>query len=99
MEWSEKYGGIIRYHGLFNEPRVLVSDPELLKQVLVTNQYVFTKPKQLAEFIGRILGIGLLVAEVTRGEYEICLSASSKSTFLFIVSYSREMYIATNEKC
>ncbi|GAB5591016.1 Cytochrome P450 4V2 [Umbelopsis nana] len=63
MQWSEEYGGIIRYHGLFNEPRVLVSDPELLKQILVTHQYEFKKPKQLAEFIGKILGIGLLVAE------------------------------------
>jgi hypothetical protein len=66
MQWSEEYGGIIRYHGLFNEPRVLVSDPELLKQILVTHQYEFKKPKQLAEFIGKILGIGLLVAEVCK---------------------------------
>lgn len=63
-KWSEQYGGIIRYHGFFNTPRVLVSDPELLKQVLVVQQYDYIKPKQLAEFIGKILGVGLLVAEV-----------------------------------
>ncbi|KAJ2959932.1 hypothetical protein NQZ79_g4636 [Umbelopsis isabellina] len=62
-KWSEQYGGIIRYHGFFNTPRVLVSDPELLKQVLVVQQYDYIKPKQLAEFIGKILGVGLLVAE------------------------------------
>ncbi|CAM0139682.1 unnamed protein product [Umbelopsis sp. WA50703] len=62
-KWSEQYGGIIRYHGFFNTPRVLVSDPELLKQILVVHQYDFVKPKQLAEFIGKILGVGLLVAE------------------------------------
>ncbi|CAO3696204.1 unnamed protein product [Umbelopsis ramanniana] len=63
LDWTEQYGGIIRYYGLFNIPRVMVSDPELLKQILVTHQYDFVKPKELAEFIGRILGVGLLVAE------------------------------------
>jgi hypothetical protein len=66
LDWTEQYGGIIRYYGLFNIPRVMVSDPELLKQILVTHQYDFVKPKELAEFIGRILGVGLLVAEVSR---------------------------------
>ncbi|KFD58325.1 hypothetical protein M514_00551 [Trichuris suis] len=36
-EWAEKYGGIFRYYLLFCEPRVVVTDPQILKHIYVTN--------------------------------------------------------------
>ncbi|KAG1445612.1 hypothetical protein G6F56_009853 [Rhizopus delemar] len=61
--WSAKYGGLYLYHGEWNEPRVAVSDPALLKQVLTTQVYDFVKPPGSSSFLRRFLGDGLLVAE------------------------------------
>ncbi|KAI8138380.1 cytochrome P450 [Fennellomyces sp. T-0311] len=61
--WTKKYGGILLYHGPWNKPRLMVSDPDALKQVLMTQHYDFTKTPEGARFLGRILGHGLLVSE------------------------------------
>ncbi|KAF4977395.1 hypothetical protein FZEAL_6072 [Fusarium zealandicum] len=55
--------GIIRYRGIFNQERVLVCSPKALAEVLVTNNYAFAKPAQIRWSIGRILGVGILLAE------------------------------------
>lgn len=55
--------GIIYYKAQFNTERVLVASPKALADVLVNNSYDFVKPVQLAQTIGRILGIGILFAE------------------------------------
>ncbi|CAG8661864.1 17084_t:CDS:2, partial [Cetraspora pellucida] len=59
----EQYGGIVRYHSLFNKPYILVSDQKLVQQILSTHTYeyprdVFNKPP-----IKDVLGEGLLFAE------------------------------------
>src|SRR5690349_8187800 len=56
----------IRYYGLLNEPRLLVTDPELVKDILVTRAYNFVKSPMLAKSIGEMMGFGILVAEVFR---------------------------------
>ena len=55
--------GLIRYRVLFNTERLLVTSPKALGEVLVQRNYDFVKPAQLRQAIGRILGIGILVAE------------------------------------
>jgi hypothetical protein len=55
--------GLIRYRHLFNRERVLVVSPKALGEVLVTRNYEFIKPPQLRFGLGRILGIGILLAE------------------------------------
>jgi cytochrome P450 len=55
--------GLIRYLHLWNKERVLVTSPKALAEVLTTKSYEFVKPALLAQGIGRILGIGLLLAE------------------------------------
>ncbi|KAI9487912.1 cytochrome P450 [Zychaea mexicana] len=62
-KWAERYGDISRHHGAWNRPVILVSDPDLLKQVLMTEVYDFTKAPDDAKYITRILGSGLLVSE------------------------------------
>lgn len=62
--WTEQYGGIYAVHHNYNEPRVIVTDPKLVKQILTLQVYDFEKPPGPAGFIRRIAGNGLLVAEV-----------------------------------
>jgi cytochrome P450 len=55
--------GIIRYLGMFNSERLLVTSPKALGEVLTTKNYDFIKPSHFASGLGRLLGIGILLAE------------------------------------
>ncbi|KAF9879003.1 hypothetical protein CkaCkLH20_03236 [Colletotrichum karsti] len=65
IEWINTipHEGIIRYRGLFNQERLLITSPKALAEVLVTHNYDFHKPTAVRSSIGRILGIGVLLAE------------------------------------
>lgn len=65
VEWIHTVpnDGLIRYKGLFNRERLLPVSPKALAEVLVTKNYDFAKPEQMRSTIGRILGIGILLAE------------------------------------
>lgn len=52
-----------RYLSIFNVERVVVASPKGLSEVLVTKSYEFQKPRQARTVLGRVLGIGLLLAE------------------------------------
>ena len=64
-DWTDEvnHDGIIRYLGLLNLERLLVVSPNALSEILVTKTYDFVKPPQLVSGLGRILGIGLFLAE------------------------------------
>ncbi|XP_027047079.1 cytochrome P450 4F5-like [Pocillopora damicornis] len=51
QDWSEKYGPIIRYNRGFGDSRVLLTDPELIKYVVVTN----AKNYRRSEFVRQVL--------------------------------------------
>jgi len=55
--------GLIRYLGPFNQERIFVTSPKGLAEVLVTKNYEFIKPEHLRYSLGRLLGVGLLLAE------------------------------------
>lgn len=57
------HNGIIRYLGFLNEERLLIVSPKALSEVLVTKNYDFEKPGHIRSSVGRILGIGVLLAE------------------------------------
>lgn len=63
-EWCESIpnDGLIRY-SVWGQERVLVTNPKLLGEVLVTKNYEFIKPRHFRNGLGRILGIGILLAE------------------------------------
>ncbi|WYZ34453.1 hypothetical protein EsH8_I_000729 [Colletotrichum jinshuiense] len=65
IEWINTipHEGIIRYRGLFNQERLLITSPKALSEVLVTHNYDFRKPGAVRSSIGRILGVGVLLAE------------------------------------
>jgi hypothetical protein len=62
--------GVIAYLHAFNAERIMPTSPEALREVLVTKNYEFIKPEQIARSIGRILGIGILLAE--GDEHKVC---------------------------
>ncbi|KAG9228083.1 cytochrome P450 monooxygenase-like protein [Amylocarpus encephaloides] len=55
--------GLIAYRGLINTERVLVTSPKALSEVMTTRSYDFIKPKQVVTTLGRLLGVGILLAE------------------------------------
>ena len=55
--------GVIYYRWLFNEPRVMVTSPKALAEVLTQRSYEFVRPERFRKGLGRLLGIGTLVAE------------------------------------
>ncbi|KAI6354355.1 hypothetical protein MCOR25_008651 [Pyricularia grisea] len=65
LEWVHTVPneGLIKYKGLFNRERLLPTSPKALAEILVTKNYDFAKPEQMRTTIGRILGIGILLAE------------------------------------
>ncbi|OCK98298.1 cytochrome P450 [Cenococcum geophilum 1.58] len=65
QRWAEEVPneGLIRYAFLFNEDRVLITNPKGLAEVLVHRNYEFIKPGRLGNGLGRVLGIGILLAE------------------------------------
>jgi hypothetical protein len=48
---------------LFNEPRILVTSPKGLAEVLVQRNYEFIKPQTIRKGLGQLLGVGILLAE------------------------------------
>ncbi|KAJ0162533.1 Protein LUTEIN DEFICIENT 5, chloroplastic [Colletotrichum tanaceti] len=55
--------GLIRYHGLFNRERVLITSPQAAKEFLNGAAYKFVKPKLQATLSELISGRGLLTLE------------------------------------
>ncbi|KAI9702925.1 MAG: hypothetical protein M1836_008139 [Candelina mexicana] len=64
-EWINEIpnDGIIRYLGIFNSERIMPTNPKAFSEVLTLKSYDFIKPPQLRSGLGRILGIGILLAE------------------------------------
>ena len=55
--------GLIYYNHLFNTERLLITSPKALGEVLVQKNYEFIKPKAIRNGLGRLLGVGVLLAE------------------------------------
>ena len=64
-EWINEVpnDGLIRYTALLNAERLLVTSPKALGEVLVQKNYDFIKPAQVRNGLGRLLGVGVLLAE------------------------------------
>lgn len=68
--------GVLYYRWLFNESRILVTNPKALAEVLVQRNYEFIKPPRIRMGLGRLLGIGILLAE--GDEHKVCLVMVTK---------------------
>ncbi|KJR84851.1 cytochrome P450 monooxygenase [Sporothrix schenckii 1099-18] len=65
LDWinSIPNDGLIRYLGLFNQERLIITKPKALAEVLVSKNYDFIKPTVVRHTLSRILGVGVLLAE------------------------------------
>ena len=63
-EWIENTpnDGLIRY-SMWGTPRLLPTNPKTLGEVLVQKNYDFVKPPLIRRSLGRLLGVGILLAE------------------------------------
>ncbi|RIB26340.1 cytochrome P450 [Gigaspora rosea] len=59
---KKQYGGIFRFHSLFNEPHIVVTDPKLVQTILVNRSYDFLKNFNRS-VIKDFFGNGILLAE------------------------------------
>jgi len=63
IAWAEKYGGVVMYRGLFNRPRIFITDAKALQHVMVSSVYDYPKPAGFAGDFKSLLGSGILFAE------------------------------------
>lgn len=68
-EWSDKYGGVVKYTGMLGEDRLVFTDPVALNHIL-GQAYAFPKPAAIRGSLARILGKGVLFAEGEVGDAE-----------------------------
>lgn len=62
-DWHQTHGPIIRYFFPFGAERLSIADDEALKQMTVKNPYNYPKPDRAKQWMVRILGEGVLLAE------------------------------------
>ncbi|RGB33516.1 cytochrome P450 [Rhizophagus diaphanus] len=63
IAWAEKYGGIVMYRGLFNKPRIFITDSKALLHVMVSSVYDYPKPPGFIRDLKPLLRSGILLAE------------------------------------
>lgn len=64
-KWAEEIPneGFIKYHGILNVQKVLVTDPNSVNDILTMRPYSFIKPPAISKIIRSLLGNGLVVVE------------------------------------
>lgn len=63
--WQEQIpnDGLLRYLDFFNSETLVPVSPEALAEIFVHKTYDFIKPPQLTSGLGRIIGVGVFLAE------------------------------------
>jgi cytochrome P450 len=64
-KWAHEINneGFIRYYGILNVQKVLVTDPNIVHEILVKRPYSFIKPPPISKIIRSLLGNGIVVTE------------------------------------
>ncbi|KAI9271436.1 cytochrome P450 [Sporodiniella umbellata] len=63
IKWTKEYGGIFVFHHLWNEPRVVVTDEGMVKQITTSQAYSFRKPDALVKLLRIVSVDGIITAE------------------------------------
>lgn len=61
--WHRDHGPIVRYFLPLGAERLSIAGDDALKRVLLRNPYNYPKPLRVREWMGRVLGNGVLLAE------------------------------------
>ena len=62
-DWHQKYGPIVRYFFPFGAERLSIADDDALTHMCIKNPYNYPKPDRARQWMTRILGDGVLLAE------------------------------------
>lgn len=62
-DWHKTYGPIVRYFFPFGAERLSIADDDALNHMCIKNPYNFPKPDRARQWMVRILGMGVLLAE------------------------------------
>jgi cytochrome P450 len=64
-EWAHEIPnqGFIKYHGVLNIQKVLLTDPSAIHDILAVKPYSYIKPPPISKIIRSLVGDGLIVAE------------------------------------
>ncbi|GBB88722.1 hypothetical protein RclHR1_01530010 [Rhizophagus clarus] len=63
IKWVQKYGNIIKYYGLFNQPTLFIADTKIIQDITLNKVYDFIKPPNMLADAIIIAGRGLVLAE------------------------------------
>jgi cytochrome P450 len=63
LRWAEKWGGYVCYRTWFFTLRVLVTEPDGIKHILVQNSKNYRKPPLLTKVLRRLIGRSVLSTE------------------------------------
>ncbi|PKY21653.1 cytochrome P450 [Rhizophagus irregularis] len=63
LKWVQEYGNIIRYHGIFNQPMLLISDTKIIQDITSKHVYDFIKPLRMMSDALAMGGKGLIFSE------------------------------------
>ncbi|CZT23390.1 related to isotrichodermin C-15 hydroxylase (cytochrome P-450 monooxygenase CYP65A1) [Ramularia collo-cygni] len=65
LKWMKEIpnDGLLHFRGFFNSPRLIITNPKILGELLVTKAYDFEKPKPARDFLRKIIGDGLIIVE------------------------------------
>ncbi|CAB4387302.1 cytochrome P450 [Rhizophagus irregularis] len=63
LNWVQKYGNILKYHGLFNQPALLISDTKIIQDITLNRVYDFIKPPHMMADAIAMAGRGLVFTE------------------------------------
>ncbi|GET00322.1 cytochrome P450 [Rhizophagus clarus] len=63
LKWIQKYGKVIKYHGLFNQPTLIISDTKIIQDITLNQVYEFIKPPHVLADAIAMAGRGLVFSE------------------------------------
>ncbi|CAI2167898.1 11269_t:CDS:2, partial [Funneliformis geosporum] len=63
LGWIKKYGNFVKFHGIFNQPNILVTDTKIIQEITLNQVYDYPKQQMLFGDGKAIFGEGLIIAE------------------------------------
>ncbi|CAG8542774.1 30911_t:CDS:2, partial [Racocetra persica] len=59
----KQYGVMVRYHGLFNEPYIVIADQRLVQQIMLGHSYEYPRAVFNKDMLKEVIGEGIIFAE------------------------------------
>ena len=63
FKWLKQYGNVVKFHGAFNRPNILVADPNIIQEIAISHPYDYVKPMNMSANLVSVIGNGIIFAE------------------------------------